>query len=306
MNFGPRKIKHIGSVRRGWTAALALLVLAVLPLVQADDEAGSPSVPVLESAVPTNVALGISVIRFRPSSSLSEAEMAASQGWPELLRRLTNHGKVEVIHRAVRELVCEPTAHLSFRQLESRPAFVLEAGKTAPQTNAYGLNLEADLRWLHSAAPDGGPVVLLQWSGSWRGSVRLYSKWEALAVRTFNAARTLPGITYERVEEDEDGFVNIGGTTDLGGLFRRKKNPAKPQAPAPSKRTKGAAKSGLAATAPGPSGEPEYFSDQVLETVPLDGNWLGAPGGVIVQRQALVTEPSAGDLVFVLTVERIR
>ena len=306
MNFSPLQLRRIGPVRRGWFAALALLALAASLSTQAADAAGSASAPVLESAVPTNVALGISVIRFRPSSPLSEAEMAASPGWPELLRRLTNHGKVEVIHRAVRELVCEPTAHLSFRQLESRPAFLLEAGKAAPQTNAYGLSLEADLRWLPAAGHEGGPVILLHWSGSWRGSVRLYSKWEALAVRTFNAARTLPGITYERVEEDEDGFVNTGGTTDLGGLFRRKKNPAKPQAPAPSKRTKGAAKSNLAAAAPAPTGEPEYFSDQVPETVALNGTWLGAPGGVIVQRHPLVAEPGAGDLVFVVTVEPIR
>lgn len=287
-------------------ALMAALLVHAADALRIEPEFNVPSVPVPETAAPVNVTLGISVIRFRPTSPLSEAEMAASPGWPELLRRLTNHGKVEVIHRAVRELVCEPAAHLTFRQLESRPAFVLESGKAAPQTNAYGLSLDADLRWLPAAGPDGGPVILLHWSGSWRGSVRLYSKWEALAVRTFNAARTLPGITYERVEEDEDGFVNTGGTTDLGGLFRRKKKPAKPQAPAPSKRTKGAAKSEMAAAAPTPSGEPEYFSDQVPETVPLNGTWLGAPGGVIVQRHPLVAEPGAGDLVFVLTVKPIR
>lgn len=130
--------------------------------------------------------------------------------------------------------------------------------------------------------------------------MQLISKWEALAVRTFNAARTIPGITCERVEEDEDGFVNTGGTTDLGGLFRRKRKPA---APPTAKAAKGAPKAAVASAAPQATGEPEYFSDQIAETVLLSGNWLGVPGELIVRRHPLVAEPGARELILALSVE---
>ena len=301
--IGPTAGRLRPLVAAGVALALAVAANVVASLTAAEpvglNAAGAPG-PALEPAAPVNVAVRVALLRFRPNTPLAESDLAGSRSWPDLFRRLTNHGKVELIHRAVRELACEPMAHLAFRQVETRPAFVLEAGKTVPQTNSYGLSLDADLRWLPTAGPNGQPVALLGWSGSWRGSVQLFSKWEALAVRTFNAARTIPGITYERVEEDEDGFVNTGGTTDLGGLFRRKKKAAPPP---PAKAAKGPSKAALASVAPAASGEPEYFSDQVPETVSLSGTWLGAPGDLIVSRHPLVAEPGAGELILVLSVE---
>lgn len=137
-----------GSRRRHFATVAALvatLAAAVVASLPASGPAGANG-PDAEPTAPVNVAVRVSLIRFRPATPLSESDPAGSRSWPELFRRLTNHGKVELIHRAVRDLACEPAAHLAFRQVETRPAFMLEAGKTVPQTNSYGLSLDADLR----------------------------------------------------------------------------------------------------------------------------------------------------------------
>lgn len=296
-------------VPRFWPVAVGGLALSLgVPLPAAPGASGIGSGNVVQPSrnpapsPPVNASVGIALIRFRPSRPLPEAELVASRTWADLFRRMTNHGRADVIHRAVRDIVCAPSAHLEFRQLESRPAFTLDTGSPLPQTNVFGLSLATDVRWLPAAGPGDEPWVLVEWKGGWTGSVQLYSRWEALAVRAFSAAKTLPGITYDRMEEDEDGFVNTGGTTDFGGLFRRRKTRQKADKPTGGAPGKAPARAAASGSAPQPKREPDYLDATVMESVALSGQRLCPAGEMIIRRHPLSTEPDAGELILVLTI----
>jgi hypothetical protein len=93
------------------------------------------------------------------------------------------------------------------------------------------------------------------------------------------------------MEEDEDGFVNTGGGSDLGGLFKRKKKDKQP----PQKETK----PGTVA-APAAGREPSYVAETAVETVPMSGEWIGPAGQLLVRRTALAAGDNPGDLYLVL------
>lgn len=292
------------------TLALTMGFVASQPVPAAETNVTviSPQAVAFEpDSVPVNVGLGVTLLRHRPTRPPNEAQLGACADLESVLRILRDSGRVEVIYRAFRDVACQPAGRLQFRSLEARHAFLLDSATTnvaAPRS--FGLDLQADLRLLPPAAANAPPALALAWTGSWTGSVQLFSRWEALAVRTFNVVKTVPGITYERVEEDEDGFVNTGGTADLGGLFRRKKKKedAKPATPAkaakPTKAGKLAgAKTAAAPTAP-PEREPSYYDEQQPAQVVLNGSWIGT-GGLILQRQTLAGGTEAGDFYFVVT-----
>ncbi len=260
-------------------------------------------------SIPVNVGLGLTLLRHRPTKPPGDAQLAACVDLDSVLRILRDSGRVEVIYRAYRDVACQPAGRVQFRSLEARNAFLLGPTSLSPIPRSFGLDLQADLRLLPSGVPNTPPAVALAWNGSWTGSVQLFSRWEALAVRTFNVVKTIPGITYERVEEDEDGFVNTGGSTELGGLFRRKKKKDEPKSAPPPKTAKAvkADKSGKSATAKvsaepaaPPEREPSYSDEQQPAQVILNGSWLGAAGHMILQRQALVGGPEAGDFYFII------
>ena len=205
-------------------------------------------------------------------------------------------GPVEVLCHARREVACLPAARAEFFVTETRPSFLLHDFGGTPTNQVFGLDLHADVRVLLPATGSTPPVLSLSWEGSWSVSVALLARWETIAVRGFNVARNVPGITYEKLEEDEDGFVNTGGGSDFGGLFKRKKK----DKPAGKKGSKPLAVSVAAATAPPAEREPSYSAETAVEKVPLRGEWLGMGGQLLITRMPLSLGDNPGDLYLVL------
>jgi len=131
--------------------------------------------------------------------------------------------------------------------------------------------------------------------------VQLLSRWEALAVRGFNLARTVPGITYTRVEPDEDGFVNAGGGMDISGLFRRKKKtpPKAEEKGRAANRTPALATGAPANPAPPGEREPSYSIDGSRQTLPFGGTAIVSNAQLILSRHSLASRAD-GELIFVL------
>ena len=102
----------------------------------------------------------------------------------------------------------------------------------------------------------------------------------------FLAARSIPGVAYESMEVDEDGFVDTTGGVKIGGLFRsRKSKAAEPvKAPEPVK----------------PDGEPNYLDDTARRSVPLKGSGLVSGSGFTVQRLDSTDESGNPVVMFLL------
>ena len=255
----------------------------------------TPALPVYAPLPAANLAVVVTLLRHRPLAheSVPADKVGDCQSLAELSRLLRAAGPLEVLCHARRELACAPAGRAVFQSLESRPAFLPQAGAAAPTNAIFGLDLHADARIVSPVTGAAPPVVILSWEGQWKGSGTLLANWEKIALRAFNLARTVPGITYTKVEPDEDGFVNTGGGTDVGGLFRRKK-------------TKVAAKKGAPAaaavanpTAPSER-EPSYAAEPAPEIVPLQGQWIGAAGQLLVSRRTLSVGDNPGELYLVV------
>lgn len=255
------------------------------------------------------------VLRHRPASgaSIQSERLSDCRSVPELLQVLRPAGAVEILGHFQRETVCDPVGQLDFRAVESRPVMVFTDAGGIPTNRVHGFELSGDLRVLQPGMNGSPPWIHAAWQGSWSGSVSLLFRWETLALRGFNAARTVPGITYQKMEEDEDGFVNTGGGTDVSRFFKRKnKKEKKPGTKVDTGKPPPAAQRGKAAPADpvNPSGagsgsgvaehEPSYLGDDNLERVTLRGEWIGPSGGLLVTRVALKSGQPPGDLYVVL------
>jgi hypothetical protein len=248
---------------------------------------------------PTDVALTITVLRHRPNTvAVLPARLIEASGLTDLVRILKEAGPVEVLHHARRDLACDPTGQTRWAITELRPLVQVEGSSATPTNRTLGLQLTTDVRVMLPPTPTTPALLALSWEGSWTGSTALLARWEQLAVRGFNLAATIPGITYTKVEEDEDGFVNTGGGADIGGLFRRRKKEKNPPKAAPAKSPA----KGAAPTAPKPSagspatGEPSYAAEVAQEDLALRGDWLGVGGQLLITRARLTQGDKPGDL----------
>ena len=252
---------------------------------------GTPA-GVVEDPAPADVVVVATVLRHRPAKQavVPGEKIAACRTLPELAQLLRASGTLEVLCHARRDVACLPAARADFLATETRPAFRLGDNGGTPTNQTFGVDLHVDVRVLVPATGSTPPLFALSWEGAWSGSVSLLARWEAMAVRGFNLARAVPGVAYEKMEEDEDGFVNTGGGSDLGGLFKRKKK---------DKPSKKETKPGAVA-APAAGREPSYSAETAVETVPMLGEWIGQAGQLLVRRTALAAGDNPGDLYLVL------
>lgn len=287
-----------------WLVLTTAVVHAQVPgrVLVIPDTPVSSSAPAADAPVPLNVEVTATLLRHRPTSGtvVAAGRLEACRTLGDTRQTLLASGRVESLYHARRLAVCEPAARLEFNSTESRPAFTVTAAGQSFTNQTYGVLLRTDVRVI--APPDFGrpAFVGLEWEGSWSGSVSLLSEWEQLAVRGFNLAAKIPNITYEKVEEDEDGFVNTGGGVDVGGFFRRKKKDRKEPAkkPAVVLGAKPAAAGSAAA-----ANEPSYLADHAFESAPFKGQWLGPGNALLILRHPLPGGADAGDLYLVLEVE---
>lgn len=250
--------------------------------------------PESDPASARNVSLTVTLLRHRPAAGakLSPNQLAACTSLNALTQTLRTAGVVEVLCHTRREVACMPMARADIISTESRPVVLLSDKGGTATNSTYGLDLHVDVRPQTISAPAASPGLSLEWAGSWSGSVGLLSRWETYAVRGFNLVKAIPHITYQKMEEDEDGFVNTGGGSTLGGLFGRKKNDQKTGKPTVAK---------LAAAVTAPVGhEPSYLADSVVEKVPLHGQWQGPTGQLLVTRLPLSAGEKPGELYLVI------
>ncbi len=257
------------------------------------------------SVVSENIAVTVTLLRHRPTQHLPVAEekIGDCNSLPELARVLRAAGPLEVLSHSRREVACAPHARAEFGASESRQSYIASDPAASPTHEAFGLELHADVAVLARGSATRPPVLVLSWEGSWAGSVTLLATWEKLAVRGFNIARAVPGITYTKVEPDEDGFVNTGGGTDIGGFFRKKKPKAdakKGNPPANPEASKGPAAPGITHER-----EPSYSAEPPPDKIPLQGQWIGPAGQMLVTRRVLSAVENSGDLYLVVRAERI-
>ena len=253
---------------------------------------GAPAAAVLAdppaTGTPVNVVVVATVLRHRPTKkvSLPPEKVIACQTLPELARALRATGTLEVLCHARREVACGPTAQAEFLVTEGRPAFILHDNGGTPTNQVFGLELHAAVQVLPPATAAAAPRISLAWQGAWSGSVALLGQWEKFAARGFNILHAVPGVAYEKVEEDEDGFVNTGGGASLSGLFGRKSKPVGKKEAAEAVQTA--------------AHEPSYLSDIAVEKFHFQGEWLGTGGQLLVTRAPLSVGKDPSDLYIVL------
>ena len=242
------------------------------------------------TVAPANVAVTATLLRHRPAdrNAVAREKLVVCRTLPELAQLLRAAGPLEILCHARREVACAPAARAEFLVAETRPAFAQHDAGGVLTNQIFGLDLHANVRVLLPATATNPTMLGLSWEGSWSGSVALLARWETIAVRGFNLAKTVPGITYEKVEEDEDGFVNTGGGTSFGGLFGRKK------------KDRDVGKKDAKAALTAAAHEPDYSAEVATEKVPLHGEWLGTGGPLLITRVPLATGKDPGDLYLVL------
>jgi hypothetical protein len=195
-------------------------------------------------------------------------------------RLLRPSGKARLLYHSTRTVSCLDVAGVDFLALESRPAVFIGASTATNAVREYGMNLHLQLR---PESVGGQFVLILDWNGSWSDSPQLLFKWESLAVRAFDAASKIPGLAYQKTEEDDDGFVDSGHGMDISGFFRKKpKTPPVDDAVSP--------------------GEPDYLADTKFEITPLAGQCVTSLGGLIIVRLPIGLPPSSDELFLVINV----
>ncbi|HWD18386.1 MAG TPA: hypothetical protein VHB20_03840 [Verrucomicrobiae bacterium] len=258
-------------MKRGcvWLAAAALSLAA-----------GAQNVPSV-----VNCTVSVTVIRCAGRAAPSSDTLRACRRPGDVWQALRRAEGVHLLYHSTREAAFAESGALEFVALERRPAILIGAvTATNNMARDYGMNLHLHARQARVA--DDQPLFIVDWDGSWSDSPQLIAKWESLAVRAFNVASKIPGIMYEKTEEDDDGFVNTGRGTDVSGFFHKKPKTPPPPDPADS--------------AAGPA-EPDYLADTAYESVPLAGQCVTRAGGLIIARQGLSDAPGADELLLVIS-----
>jgi len=250
---------------RLWTSlALALQALSLC----ADD-----------ASQPVNCNVSVTLVRCPSAGPASEILRGCAR--PEqILETLRAAAKGSLVYYAVRPVACQDSAAVAFTALERRPVVLFGPDTATNVVHDYGMDLRLQVR---AVSQETAPLYVMDWSGSWSDSPKLMAKWEALAVRGFNAASKIPGIVYQKTEEDEDGFVNTTGGVDISGWFKKK-----PKAPQPAVSTNPA--------------EPDYLDDVAFESVALEGQCVLRRGGLAVARERIGAPAQSGEIFLLISV----
>jgi hypothetical protein len=265
--------------RRRFVQILQLTCAAALACLSA----GAADPPPADSGrAPVNCSIQVTVLRCTGKSAVAPDKLRDCRQPSDLWQALRQAGSVDLLYHSTRTVWCDGQGNVDFVALETRPVIYLGGTTATNISHAYGMELH--VRVYDAGAGPGPPLFVIDWDGSWSGSPQLKAKWESLAVRGFNAASKIPGITYQKTEEDEDGFVNMGKGSDISGLFKKKpknKPPAASEKAAPD--------------------EPDYLDDPAFEKVSMAGVEMVSPGGMIVTRQRLAATDAVEELFFLIS-----
>jgi len=225
-----------------------------------------------------NCTISVTAIRCPSQTAPGSSRFQGCRQPGDVWQLLRGSPKAKLLYHSIRTLSCLEAGAVDFVALERRPVVFIGAGAATNAVRDYGMNLHLHVRQ-ESVAEQ--PLFILDWDGAWSDSPQLLIKWESLAVRAFNAASKIPGLAYQKTEEDDDGFVDTGHGTDISGFFKRKPK----KAPAAE------------AAIPG---EPDYLADTQFEITPLAGQCVTGQGGLIIARQPLGPAPSSDELFLII------
>ena len=124
--------------------------------------AGSVRAAEVTNAVPQNLALELTVIRFKPESKdqvLQDFKLSGTSA--NIVEQLRGMGRsVDVVYRGTRELVVEAKSMAKFDATETRPVILVgKPGVPAPPATVYGLTLQVTVR------PASEDSFVLAWEG---------------------------------------------------------------------------------------------------------------------------------------------
>ncbi len=145
---------------------LGLVALLAVPVSVAADATNAPSVTSVTNAAnvtPPNLALELTVIRFKPDSKdqvLQDFKLeGAASNIVDTLRGLGR--SVDVVYRGTRDVVLEPKSLARFDATETRPIILIgKPGAPVPPAAVYGLTLQVTVR------PAADDSFVLAWEGS--------------------------------------------------------------------------------------------------------------------------------------------
>jgi len=145
---------------------LALGLSALLAVGSAEAADGT-------NAVPQNLALELTVIRFKPDSKeqvLQDFRLSGTSS--NIVETLRGQGRsVDVVYRGTRDVVLEPKSMAKFDATETRPVILVgKPGAPVPPATVYGLTLQVTVR---SAGED---AFVLAWEGNLNWSPELMDR----------------------------------------------------------------------------------------------------------------------------------
>ena len=136
---------------------LLALGLAVLSAVGSAQAADAPA------AVPQNLSLELTVIRFKTESKeqvLQDFKLSGTSS--NIVESLRGQGRsVDVVYRGTRDVVLEPKSLAKFDATETRPVILVgKPGAPVPPATVYGLTMQVTVR------PAGEDSFVLAWDGN--------------------------------------------------------------------------------------------------------------------------------------------
>ncbi len=164
------------------------------------------------NAVPRNLSLELTVIRFKPESKeqvLQDFHLAgASSNVVETLR--TQGRSVDVVYRGIRDLALEPKAMAKFDATETRPVILVgKPGVPVPPAAVYGLTLQVTVR------PVGDDSFVLAWEGNLNWSPDLMDRRTGMQ-NTFQFLGKASAVAQSASQLAGDSGGAVKGGADIG------------------------------------------------------------------------------------------
>ncbi len=164
------------------------------------------------NGVPRNLALELTVIRFKPESKdqvLQDFNLSGSSAnVVEILRGLGR--SVDVVYRGTREVALEPNAMARFDATETRPVILVgKPGVPVPPAAVYGLTLQVTVR------PVGEEAFILAWDGSLNWSPDLMDRRTGMQ-NTFQFLGKAANLAQSASQFAGDSQGAVRGGADIG------------------------------------------------------------------------------------------
>ena len=194
---------------------IGLATLLTVPAAVAADGTNATNATIVTSATnatPQNLALELTVIRFKPDSKdqvLQDFKLEGAAA--NIVETLRAQGRsVDVVYRGTRDVVLEPKSLARFDATETRPIILVgKPGAPVPPAAVYGLTLQVTVR------PVGEDGFVLAWEGSLNWSPDLMDRRTGMQ-NTFQFLGKTAGVAQSASEVLGSSGGMVKGGADIG------------------------------------------------------------------------------------------